>query len=558
MKKRAALLSMVLASSAFLVACNKDDTVEKKPEENKGETKTPATTEAPKQVINLVETAEIPALDSAKSTDTTSHVVLSNTMEGLYRMGENEELKDGVAKLSETEKSADGKFYTFHLRDDAKWSNGDPVTANDFVYAWRRALDPKTASEYAFILYDIKNAQAINEGKMPTDQLGVTAVDEKTLKVELANAVPYFDRLTTFTTYLPQNEKFVTAQGDKYSLETNNLIFNGPFVLDSWKHEEGWTYKKNPNYWDVATVKLDTINVKVVKDTSTASNLYNTGTIDRAILNSEFVDQYKGKPDFHTQLDPRVFFLRLNLKSPTQPGMANVNLRKALTTSFDKEAATSVILNDGSQPVDGLVPANFAKGPDGKDFREANGSLLPYNIAEAQKYWEQAKKELKKDKLTLEFLSSDRETDKKVSEFLKGEWEKNLPGLTVNIKQVPFKQRLELEKTFKYEFSMSGWAPDYQDPMTFVDMFETTSPFNETGWSKAEYDKLIKDAKTTLLVDQQARWDAMLKAEKILMDDPAIAPVYQRGTAYVQKENVKGILFHPVGGYYSYKWAYVE
>ncbi len=554
MKKRITLLSLVLASSALLTACSDSKDTTKKPEEKK-DTIEP-TKQTPKQVINLVETAEPPSLDSAKTTDAVSYVVLNNILEGLVRADNDGNLVDGMADAKTIEKSADGKTYTFHLRD-AKWSNGESVTADDFVYAWRRVVDPKTASEYAFIMYDIKNAQEINEKKMPVDKLGVTAIDKNTLKVELSNPIPYFLSLTTFFSFFPANEKFVTAQGDKYGLESGNLLANGPFVLDSWKHEDGWVYKKNSGYWDQEKVKLEEINVKVVKDLSTAVNLYDTGKIDYTLLSADYVEKFKGKPDFHTLLDPRVFFLRFNLNSKTQPAMANVNLRKALSMSFDKEGMTTTILNDGSEVLNGLVPKNYTKSPDGKDFREANGDLSTYNLEESKKYWEQAKKELGKDKLTLEFLNTDTETAKKIGEYLKGQWEQNLSGITVNIKQVPFKQRLDLETKMDYEFVNSAWGPDYQDPMTFVDMFITGSPFNETGWSNPEYDKLIKDSKTTLLTDLQKRWDSMLQSEKILFENPPIAPTYQRGISFVQRENVKGI-GRPINATYTYKWTHVE
>ncbi len=554
MKKRATLLSLVLASSALLTACSDTKDTTKKPEEKK-DTTAPTKT-APKQVLNLVETAEPPSLDSAKTTDSVSYIVLNNVLEGLVRADNDGNLVDGMADAKTIEKSEDGKTYTFHLRD-AKWSNGESVTANDFVYAWRRVVDPKTASEYAFIMYDIKNAEAINKKKMPVEQLGVTAVDDKTLKVELANPIPYFLSLTTFFSFLPANEKFVTAQGDKYGLEAGNLLANGPFVLDSWKHEDGWVYKKNPGYWDQDKVKLEEINVKVVKDVSTAVNLYDTGKVDYTAINSDFVDKFKGKPEFHTLLDPRISFLRFNLKSKTQPAMANVNFRKALSMSFDKEAMATTILNDGSEALNGLVPKGYTKGPDGKDFRETNGDLLVYNLEEAKKYWEQAKKELGKDNLTMEFLSSDSDSDKKIGEYLKGQWEQNLLGITVDIKQVPFKQRLDLVTKLDYEMVGSGWGPDYQDPMTFVELFYTPNPFNNSGWNNPEYDKLITGAKTTLMTDLQKRWDAMLQAEKILFETPPIVPTIQKGISYVQRENVKDI-GRPINATYTYKWTHIE
>lgn len=474
-------------------------------------------------------------------------------MEGLYRLGKDNKPVPGIAESYEV--SQDGKTYTFKLRKDAKWSNGDPVTAHDFEFAWKRVLDPKTKSEYAYIMYDIKNAEEANTGKVPLDQVGVKALDDYTLKVELKNPVPYFVGLTAFGTFMPQNEKFVKAQGDKYGLEANTTLYNGPFVLSEWKHEQGWTYTKNPNYWDKDAVKLEKVNVKIVKDTATAVNLYETKQADRVGLTAEFVDKYKNDKNFHTKLDPRLYWLRMNTKK--EP-LNNVNARKAIAMAIDTQAMVDTLLNNGSIPAKFTVPKDFVTGPDGKDFRDVNGDLVNYNPDEAKKLWEQAKKELGKDKFTLELLNYDTDNAKKIGEYVKAQLEQNLPGLTVNIKQQPFAQKLKLESNMQYDLSFSGWGPDYQDPMTFLQLWTSTSPHNQTGWSNAEYDKLIKDAQTTLANDQQARWDAMLKAEKIVFEEMPIAPLYQNGVAYLQREYVKDFVTHTFGADYSLKWAYVE
>ncbi|UOY92761.1 peptide ABC transporter substrate-binding protein [Ectobacillus sp. JY-23] len=553
MKKKATVLTAaVLSTSMFLTACSgneKTSTTEKKKEENGS-----GAALAAKQVLNVTETAEIPSMDTSKSTDNVSFKVFVNAMEGLYRLDKDNKPTPGMAKSVDV--SADKKTYTFHLRD-AKWSNGEPVKAQDFVFAWRRAVDPATASEYAFILFDIKNAEKVNKKELPLDQLGVTAKDDKTLVVELSNPVPYFLELTTFPTYFPQNEQFVKAQGDKYALESNTTLYNGPFVMSEWKHEQGWKLKKNPNYWDKDTVKLEEINTSVVKETSTAVNLYESGDIDRVFLTAEFVDKYKGNPDFKTRLDSRLFFIRFNQKDPI---FQNKKVREAFDLAYDKKGIANVLLNDGSVPAYSLVPTKFVKGPDGKDFRDANKNFRDGkdNAAQAKKLWEEAKKELGQDKLTIEMLNYDNDTSKKVGEYIKAQLEQNLPGLTVTIKQQPFKQKLELEKKQEYAFSFSGWGPDYPDPMTFIDMFVTDGAFNEMSYSNPKYDELVKQAKGELLTDVSKRWKAMQDAEKILMEDVAISPTYQRGFAYMQKEKVQNVYDHNFGGDYSYKWAYIK
>lgn len=545
-KKTGILLSFMLVSSLALTACGKkEDTTSSNNSSNQSST-------SAKQVLHLLESSEIPSMDSGKATDAVSMLVLTNVMEGLYRLDKDNNPTPGMAESVDV--SADKKTYTFHLRD-AKWSNGDAVTAKDFEYAWKRNIDPKLASEYAFILYYIKNAEAINNGKAKIDDLGVKATDDKTLVVELEKPCPYFLQLTSFATYLPMNEKFVTSKGDKYALEAESLVFNGPFKLSSWQHDQGWTYVKNTDYWDAGTVKLDEIDVKVVKDQATAVNLYEGGQVDRTGLTAEFIDKYKSNPEFHTVADSRLFFIRFNEKDPV---FANKELRQAINMAYDKEGIVNTLLNNGSVAAYYLVPKGWVTGPDGKDFRDVNGDMYKTNLDEAKQLWEKAKKELGKSEIDVQLLNFDNDTSKKVGEYIKDQLEKNLPGLKVTISQQPFKQKLDLEAKQNYQFSISGWGPDYPDPMTFVDMFESKSPFNEMSYSNPNYDTLVNNARGDLLTDLSARWKAMQDAEKILMDDAAISPIYQRGIAYVEKPYVKDIVKHNFGGDYSYKWAYIQ
>ncbi|HHT7141284.1 peptide ABC transporter substrate-binding protein [Bacillus anthracis] len=539
MKKKIPLLLASTLTVSMLGACSYQK------EDNKAGAKEKSSN---KQVLNLTETAEIPTMDTTLSTDATSSNIMNNTMEGLYRLGKDDKLVPGVAKSYE--KSEDGKKYVFKLREDAKWSNGEPVTAKDFVYSWRRAVDSNTGAKFAYILFDVKNAEKVNKKELPVEELGVKAIDDHTLEVELDNPVPYFVSLTVYPTLYPLNEKFVTEQGAKFGLESNTTLYNGPFVLNEWKHEQSFQLKKNPSYWENKEVKLEEINFNIVKDRSTAINLYETKAIDRVVLTSEFVDKYKSDADFKTIKRPSTQFIRLNEKNKI---LANKNIRKAIAMSFERENIGKVILNDGSEGIYGFVPKGLAKGPNGKDFREENGKLIKEDMKEAQKYWEAGKKELGVDKVELELLNFDTDDAKKIGEYLKGQFEKNLPGLTVPTKMQPFAQKLKLEASGDYAMSYAGWSPDYMDPMSFLEMYTTGNAQNKVHYANPAYDDLIKKAKTE--VDVQARWDALLQAEKQLLEDAAIAPVYQPGKAYLQRGSITGLLEHKYGGEFSYKWV---
>lgn len=542
-KKVPVLFASVLTMSMVLGACGSPE------EESKAKAK--GDQGSTEQVMNLTTLSEIPTMDTTLSTDAESSQVMNNTMEGLYRLGEGDKLVPGVAESHE--KSEDGKKYTFKLRQDAKWSNGDPVTAHDFVYSWQRAMNPDTGANSAYIMYDVKNAEKINKGELPPDQLGVKAIDDYTLEVELDNPVPYFVNLTIYPLFYPLNEKYVTEQGEKHGLEANTTLYNGPFVLNEWKHEQSYQLTKNPNYWDEETVKLEEVNFNIVKDTATGVNLYETNEIDRVNLTAEFVDKYRDNPEFKTLEEATVYFLRLNQNNPD---LANENIRKAISMGFEREVMVDTLFNNGSTGAYGLIPADFAKSPDGKDFRKENGKLVKADPKEAKKYWEAGLKELGKEEIELTLLNSDTETAKKTSEYLKGELEKNLPGLTVNIKTQPFTQVLKLESSGDYDMSFSGWSPDFPDPMTYLDMFVTGGTQNKMGYSNPAYDEIIANAKQNGS-DLNARWDSLLEAEKMLFEDAVIAPIYYRGTAYLERETVKNVYNHKYGGDMSFKWAYV-
>ncbi|TBX38576.1 peptide ABC transporter substrate-binding protein [Bacillus thuringiensis] len=539
------VVTAIIGTSLLLTACSSEE------KETKNNAKATDKNET-KQSISLPYIAEIPTMDVTKATDSESMNVMRNVFEGLYILGEDNKVIPGVAKSYEV--SEDKKTYTFHLRD-SKWSNGTPVTAADFVFSWKRAVNPNTAAEYAFLFFDIKNAKRINSKELPVDQLGVKEIDDKTFEVQLEQPIPYFIDLTTFATFLPINEKYFKLQGKQYGLEANQLVYNGAFTLDNWKHEQGFQLKKNSNYWDAKTVKLDEINFDIVKDKSTEINLYESGQIDRVGLTGEFVDKYRNSPDFKERPEVTMQFLRMNQKNEV---LKNKHVRLAISQAMNKKAFVDTVLNNGSLPADGFIPAEFAKGSDGKDFRKENGNLVKDDVNTAKETWKKARKELKKEQITLELLTSDNAIAKKNAEYLKGELEKNLEGLTVHVKPQPRKQQIQLLLNSDYDLGVDVWGPDIPDPITFLDLFTTDSTYNFDKYSNKQYDELIHQVKTDLAGDENARWETMKRAEKILLEDGAVAPFYQPGRSYLQRSSIKGIVTNDFGGEFNYKWAEVK
>ncbi|MGW6192588.1 peptide ABC transporter substrate-binding protein [Bacillus cereus] len=538
-RKKSHLMVMALVTTLLLTACNN--------KANKSDT------EAKKQVLNVTVSEEIPSLDTTKTMDGTSAHVMQNIFEGLYVVDDQDQPIPAVAKSFK--RSEDGKKYTFDLRKDAKWSNGDSVTANDFMFAWKRAINSETASQYAYMLFYVKNAKEINKGTMPLDELGVKVINDYKLEVELEQPIPYFLQLLALPIYLPQHESFLKEQGKNYALEPSNLIYNGPFVLEKWKHEQEFQLKKNATYWDQKKVKLDEINFQIVKDTMTVVNLYEAGDLDRVPINSQFVDKYKGNKELHMSSDPGIAMLRFNEKNNA---LANKKVRQSISLALNKKDFVTHFINNGAKPASGLVPVGHVNEETGKDFRKENGDLSPYDLQNAKKIWEEAKKELGVDEVKLEFLTYEQDNAKRMAEYIKGDLEKHLQGLTIQIKQQPFKQKLQLEQMGDYDISMANWGPDYKDPISYLELFTTGNPNNKMNYSNLHYDELIKKAKSDLVLDQKKRWEALQEAERILLEDAAVAPLYHIGSAYVQKDYVKGIEKHQFGGVYTYKNAYID
>ncbi|WP_163652005.1 peptide ABC transporter substrate-binding protein [Listeria sp. PSOL-1] len=545
-------LGFTLLLSVVLVACGGGS---KSSSDSSGSGK--ATGE---QVLNLSEPALIPSADSSKAEDQVGLNVLNQTNEGLYAL--DKKGTPTIAGAAEKPKiNKDKTVYTFKLRNDAKWSNGEPVTANDYVFAWRRAVNPTTAATYSYLFDAIKNGSDIVAGKKKPEELGIKAVNDKTLEVTLAKPTAYINSLFAFPTFFPLNEKYVTEKGDKYAQNSDNILYNGPFQLKNWTGtNKKWTYVKNDNYWDKAKVKLKQINVQVVQDSGTNLNLYNTKKIDRALLSAEYAAQNQNNKDYTVVNDSSTFYVKFNQeRQGKKTPLANKNIREAIALAIDKDAYTKTVLQNGSKPANNLVPPNFTFDPKNhEDYVKESGAQLEYNKSKAQKAWKKGLKELGVNKLTLEFMSDDTENAKKSSEFIQNQLETNLDGLSLSLKNVPFKVRLKNDQDQNYDLAISGWGPDYQDPSTFLDLFKTDGTQNRMGYSNPAYDKLLNEAATTYAADDEKRWNEMVKAENILLtDDVAIAPLYHRANAYLQRDSIHNLQKNVFGADYTYKNIYL-
>ncbi|QLK86945.1 peptide ABC transporter substrate-binding protein [Staphylococcus sp. 17KM0847] len=507
------------------------------------------------QVFRKVIPQDMSSLDSAKVTDAVSFDKFNQVYEGLYVLDEKDQAIPGVAK-GDPQISEDGKTWTVQLRKDAKWSNGDPVTAHDFEFAWKRVLDPETASEYAYIMYDLKNAEAINAGDKQPESLGVKALDDYTLEFELTKPVPYFKEMLAFGTFLPQNEKVVKKYGERYGTTENKTVYNGPFKVKEWAVEDKILLVKNDKYWDKDVVKLDKVNYKVLKDGQAGASLYDTNSVDDTTISSEQVDKYKENPALEKRLLASTFYLKLN--QGKVPALKNKNLRLALAQSIDKQAYVDAVLNNGSEPSDGFTAKATAKAPNGSDYADQINSPLTYNPKMAQKNYETAKKELGEGTFTFRLNTEDTPSSKISAEFIKSQIEKNLPGVTIKIQQLPFKQRIAREQSENYDISLSGWGPDYPDALTFLNIMTTGNSSNNTGWSNKKYDNMLKEANGALLQKENERNEKLIEAETILLNEVPIAPIYQKGEAHLTNPQVKNLQYHNISGDTTLKYTYID
>ena len=522
---------------------------------------------AAEQKIAISSEAAISTMEPHTAGDTTSTLVMNQVYEGLYVLGKEDELELGVA-AEEPAISEDETVYTFKIREDAKWSNDDPVTANDFVYAWQQVASPKSGSIHQALFFDvIKNAKEIALEGADVNTLGVKALDDKTLEITLERPTPYLKSLLSFPVLFPQNEKYIKEQGDKYATDAEHLIYNGPFKLKEWDNasSDDWTYEKNDTYLDAEKVKLTEAKVSVIKSPTTAVNLFDSNELDVVNkLSGEFIPGYVDNPAFLSIPQFVTYFLKMNSvrDGKENPALANNNIRKALAQAFDKESFVKEVLQDQSTATDQVIPPGQTIAPDGTDFTKLaakKNNYLTYDTAKAKEFWEKGKKEIGLDKIKLEFLTDDTDSAKKAAEFFQFQLEENLDGLEVNVTQVPFTIRVDRDQTRDYDLELSGWGTDYRDPLTVMRIFTSDSTLGGVTFKSDTYDQLIQETRTTHAADQEARLNDFAQAQDILVNqETVLAPIYNRSISVLANQKIKDLYWHSFGPTYSLKWAYVN
>ena len=508
--------------------------------------------------INWYTPTEILTLDISKNTDRYSAMAIGNAGSNLLRVDENGKNQPDLAEKVEV--SEDGKTFTATLRDGIKWSDGSDITAEDFVYTWRRMVDPATASEYAYLVSDahVLNADEVIAGEKPVEELGVKADGNKVI-FTLSTPAPQFESLLTFSNFVPQKESFVKEAGEDYGTSSDKMLYSGPFVVEDWNGTSGsFKLVKNDNYWDAANVKTETVNVQTVKKPDTAVQMYKQGELDFANISqtSAIYNANKNNEDVIDIAEARADYLVYN-ETGSVKALTNQKIREALNLATDREGLVKAAADTGTNPATAFVPKGLATLTDGTDLNEFVSQPYTFDKEEAAKLFKEGLAELGVDSLTLTITAdSDNPIKKAATDYIKELWETTLPGLTVEEKFVTFKQRLEDTKNQNFEVAFVSWGGDYPEGSTFYGLFQSGSAYNYGKVNSPEYDAAYEKALTTDALDKDAGAADYKAAEQALYEGSHYNPLYNLSNKGLQNPNIKGLARNSTGLDVDFTYAY--
>ena len=479
--------------------------------------------------LNMRNTMEPTSLNTLLATYAYDFTPINAMIECLYRDDENDVPQPAGAETVDI--SDDKLVYTFHLREDATWSNGDPVVATDYEFAWQQALNPEVASDYAYMLYFIHNAEPYFNGEVEWSEVGVKVIDDYTLEVTLDNPLPYATDLFAFPTLAPINQKFYEEVGaDKYATDAEYFCCNGMYELTEWSHNSQIVFQKREDYWNADAVGPDTIVYKIITDSQAGLNSYLSREIDYTDLDSGEVVQQAEAAGFEVGVKPArsSYYLIVNTEDEF---MSNQNLRLALAYSIDKQALVDTVYQNDNQPMTSFTPPAIM-GANDSSFQEAlvaeRGEMYPGSgdLEKAQEYLQAALEELgcTVDELNLSIDCADDSLRRNCATFLQEQWRQNLGIENITVNSMQTKQVSANRQSGDYCMSLGGWSPDYNDAINFLDLWVTDGGNNDSFWSNEEYDNLI--AQATAEADEEVRQQYLFDAEEILAAEMPVIPLY--------------------------------
>ena len=534
-KKHFALkLLMVLFLTAAVSGCSQSASSSKKQSNTN------------KNTITLMQTNELLSLDTSNHADLTTWNILENTMEGLYKADSKHQPAPAMA-TKVVSPTANGTLYTFPLRHNAKWSNGDPVTAQDFVTAWQRSVAPTAKSGYNYIFSGIKNADAIIAGKKAPQTLGVKALGRYQLQVELEHPMPYFNKMMVIPAFFPENQTALKKFGNNYGTNSQRLYYNGAFKATGWDGtNESWTLKPNKYYYDKKAIHLQAIKYLVVKDPNTAHELFEQHKLDDATITGVTAKELQKDKNLIHQKRAGNYYLRINLAN-NQP-LTNNNMRQALNLVLDRRALTKDVLADGSVPAYTYTAKDLATDPtSGKDFANEHQPQQTYNVALARKLWQKGRAEagLKKT-VNLTLIGDDQTVTKNVAQFVQASIQKNLPAVKVTMRNIPEKSASAAVKSGKFNLAQTLWLADFADPISFMGILTKNNPQNYGKYNDDEFNQLYQAALESSTSTNQY-WQNMNKLEERLNQTVPVLPLYQMVESHLVNPRLHGVLSHPVG-----------
>lgn len=519
----------------FLVACSNDNG-------NK----------AQKDTLNWDEEQKIQTLDPAQATDQSSLTLLNSTMEGLYRTGIDSRTEPGMAKKAVDSKNK--KEFTFYLRK-AEWSNGDPVTAQDFVYAWRRAASPQTNSPYAYMFEVLDNGEDVVKGIKPPEDLGVHAEGNKKLVIRLHSNTPYLNEMLGFPAFFPLNKKLVEKKPEQSGLRKSLLVYNGPFKITQWsKNNEKWQVSKNRKYWDKKFVKLSKINFQVNTSNNKAYELYQDSKLDWVPLNVTDIKKEKKKSIVHKT--STMSYLQYNQNKSV---LQNKDIRRAISLAINRRNLVNKVLDDGSKVAKSGVPTGTFYYWDTEFNKQAKlKRAVRSNTKQAKKLWKKGLEKEKIDSLEFKLLTDNSDKNIQTAKYIVKQVRKKLPNARIKLIVTSTRNFDKKAKAGDFDIALTTHNAEFRDPITFLNLYTSNSLSNDGSWRNSEYDRLVNNAQTVHAGEPRKRWNDMIQAEMILMNEQGIAPLYEKGETILLNKQVSGVVYKPVGVGYDFKRARIK
>ncbi|WP_057865031.1 peptide ABC transporter substrate-binding protein [Lentilactobacillus diolivorans] len=518
---------------------------------------TTSTKLASKQEVTLVSNKEVTSLDPSNVIDATSSQLIQNVYEGLYQLNsKNQPVPTGATSLPKI--TDHGRTYDITLRKSAKWSNGDPVTAQDYIYAWRRGVTAKIAASNLYQYNAVKNAAKIINKKANSSTLGVKALGKYKLRIQLERPTAYFTKQLTTICFKPLDEKYVKQAGSQFAANSSHTIYNGPFKLTKFSGTgtaNSWTLVKNNQYWDKKTVKLQKINYQLVKTTGTGVDLFESGKVDQTPIDGQYVKNYQGKKGFNSKPSSTVNYLGYNFKTKT---LKNAKLREALSLIINRKSLTSRVLQDGStQATDIIAKGIFSNPKTRTDFATDADNLTKTDTKKASQLWQQAQKEINKNSLTVKLITFDSGTQRTTAQYIQGQVQKYLPGIKLSLVIQPVSSFIKNAMRGEFGIYLVNWGADYPDPSSLLSLFTSDSGNNWGHYKDSKYDNAVKQANGVDSTNADKRWQDLQQAQKIILKDNGVTPLFFSRLTYLQNPKLKGVQVNTEEGGFNYTKAYL-